>query len=216
MYDFLDGLMLGDGGIAVARDREKNSYFYIEVSGAIHMDWLRSIKKAFLEIGILISPTFPKVYSRSYHGRSYDACRLVTPRIPLFTQERLRWYVEDKGKYRKVVPRDLKLTPVTLAHWFIGDGCTAWCRGSVILTLYTNGFIDSDVAYLNSLLAEKGLPMHINRHHTGYGSILTIAESNTVNKFLRLVEAFIPPSYQYKIKKSRYWDNDESTDKCFA
>ena len=65
-----------------------------------------------------------------------------------------KWYPEGK----KIVPKDIELTPLTCRQWHLGDGSLAhpkrWGRPSI--DLYTCGFIPEDVEFLVSKLNELG------------------------------------------------------------
>src|SRR5947207_2878946 len=42
-------------------------------------------------------------------------------------EQRLRWYPE----WKKIVPRDVLLDPVSILHWYLGDGSLCVHRGYV-------------------------------------------------------------------------------------
>ena len=76
-------------------------------------------------------------YTYRYTSRSYAEL------LPVFKQ----WY--PKGK--KIVPKDIKLTPLTIRQWYIGDGFLKnrmRKHGRPHIVLYTDGFLISDVKWL--------------------------------------------------------------------
>lgn len=64
---------------------------------------------------------------------------------------RMYWYPEGK----KVVPKYIKLTPVTCRQWYIGDG--SFHERDKFIRLHTNAFPISDVEWLVRQLAEIGI-----------------------------------------------------------
>src|SRR5206468_3127331 len=70
-----------------------------------------------------------------------------------------KWYPNGK----KIVPLELKLTPTTVLHWFMGDGTTSFIKNTnrVELTLCTNGFNKIEVIFLKKLLSEINLDLGI-------------------------------------------------------
>lgn len=61
---------------------------------------------------------------------------------------------------KKVVPRDIKLTPITCRQWFIGDGNNNICNGGGIL-LCTLSFLYSDIEFLKTKLEVLGFKITI-------------------------------------------------------
>ena len=63
------------------------------------------------------------------------------------------WYPNGK----KVVPYNLKLTPVTVRQWYIGDGCLEKNRNSrPRIKLATQSFSELENMYLKKILSELG------------------------------------------------------------
>jgi len=66
---------------------------------------------------------------------------------------RKKWYPEGK----KIVPKDIKLTPLTCRQWYIGDGSLKHPQyGRPYIKLCTNGFTISDVNFLVGKLIDLG------------------------------------------------------------
>lgn len=64
-----------------------------------------------------------------------------------------KWY--PKGK--KIVPKDIVLTPLTLRQWYIGDGCLIKSKNAnPRIRLYTNCFSIKDVEWLRGQLKMLG------------------------------------------------------------
>ena len=70
-----------------------------------------------------------------------DAHTLCFPTHPVFTELRDKWYPNGK----KIIPKDLIITPTVFLHWFLGDGNYNKSHG---ITLCTDSFSEKDVLTL--------------------------------------------------------------------
>jgi len=119
-------------------------------------------------------------------------------------QQRQRWYPDGV----KVVPRDLVLEDVTLAMWFMDDGCgraLTWSgreeyqsrRHGPWVSLATHGFADDDIAFLVDKLADRGMTGEAVRRKSGYVDLEIRGESAV--KFFDLVSPWVTPDMRYKL-----------------
>ena len=69
-----------------------------------------------------------------------------------------KWYPESNN-FKKLVPRDLVLTPTTLLHWYIGDGQKSTMKSGI--RIHTNSFSIEDVEFLQELLRKEGLVFNV-------------------------------------------------------
>ena len=100
-----------------------------------------------------------------------------------------KWYPEGK----KVVPKDIELTPLTLRQWYIGDGCLIHPRGSKpYISLATNGFPISNVGWLVEQLSK----LDFKAIKTTQNSIRMLVCST--EKFLNYIGKCPVECYQYK------------------
>lgn len=68
------------------------------------------------------------------------------------------WYPDGK----KIVPKNISLTPTTLLHWHIGDGST----GKKQIFLYTQRFPKADVEFLSKLIEKEiGIETHVYKKY---------------------------------------------------
>lgn len=101
-----------------------------------------------------------------------------------------RWYAHG-GK--KSVPVDLKLSPISVLHWFYGDGSTnfenhqyATCVYSAIQTkLATNDFTKSDCERLSAMLRSHG--MRFSLYLQAGGWVLKSASLSTAIALYRYI-----------------------------
>lgn len=121
-----------------------------------------------------------------------------------------RFYQTDaKGKRRKVVPQNIHqmLTPRALAYWFMDDGSYIYTLASesqksdVEYCLNTQRFTYSEQKVLIKALKQT-FDLDVNRVKDRHYYRLVI-QTQSENAFKQLIEPFILPSFQYKLKKNR-------------
>lgn len=100
------------------------------------------------------------------------------------------WYIGSN----KIIPKDIKITPLTLAIWFMDDGTKAGNSGYY---LCTNNFTLEEVEILRSLLL-KDLEIISMIHYNNGKPILYIPKSN-IKKFNSTVYRYIHKSMKYKL-----------------
>ena len=114
----------------------------------------------------------------------------------IWTRElRRRWY-DNTGK--KHVPRDLVLTDLLLAVWYMDDGSLHTQKGTYAqpqksMRFATNGFVREDVEYLSALLKEQGINCWVGKKRTISVSI------PTTHLLTKRIGRFIPPEMRYKL-----------------
>jgi len=183
--EWSDGELLGDGGIY-----SRNSYSAYFQYTSQYNKYAQYISDTLKSFGIEQTGEireYPKneKYSYYYISRSYEEL------LPI----RKRWYPESK----KIVPRDLKLTPLVCRQWYIGDGYLHHRKGGKpSITLYTNAFPVGDVEWLVEKLKEFGFKSTRNPSNN------TIAISAYSTKaFLDYIGPCPVKEYEYK------WDYDK-------
>jgi len=77
---------------------------------------------------------------------------------------------------RKIVPCDLKITPLMLRQWYIGDGSLARNKKSFSLTLASMSFLKSHVRHLIRELEMLGFKCHHNKRNTISISVYSIID----------------------------------------
>jgi len=139
--EWINGELLGDGCL---RSPRGPSAIYSHSSK--YYEYLEYVIDTLKSFGIR-APSGPREYNSKVsngHHKSMDSLS-YTELLPI----RKKWYPNGK----KIVPRDIKLTPLTCRQWYIGDGCLQ--RGRYII-MATCGFTISDVNWLVEQLIELG------------------------------------------------------------
>ena len=114
-----NGAMLGDGSLTKSSDSINSSFAILH--GKMQIDWLYWKMDKFSKF----------IETDVGESERYKNAHFKTVRLPIFSKEELKWYKRNedggyilrKGRRVKMVPEDLKLTPLTVAVWFFDDGC---------------------------------------------------------------------------------------------
>lgn len=130
--------------------------------------------------------TPPKL--RHGNGRRI-AYRFVTLSLPQLTPFYRAFYAGG----RKGVPKDLQLTPLILAVWFMDDGC----RSHRALYLNTQQFDRDDQERLVKLLRERwGIDASLNRDRSYYRIRIAV---RSVARFREVISPYLLPQFEYKL-----------------
>jgi len=184
----LDGLLLGDGHIRQAS--LSTGMLQVGISGTAHLDWLLSVREALEPAGLSIYPI--KVYQGFSRGKPFQLVVLRSKAHPYLLQKRKEWYQDS----RKIVPESLALTPITLAHWHMGDGTLVGKYPYVVLA--SGGFPMESVLRLKKKLSELGIDSTVPPSRKGD---LFLSRRESLERFARMVDPFIVKSFRYKVQR---------------
>ena len=180
--EWLSGELLGDGCLKSQSSFSTN--FSYSSKYPEYAQYISDTLKSFgIEQAGKINERYFKdrnCYAYNYQSRDYVEL------LPI----RKRWYLEGK----KVVPRNIKLTPLTLRQHYIGDGYLAHpLKRRPYIVLYTCGFSISDVNWLIEQVNSLGFKA------TKYSSRNSIYISTYSTKdFLNYIGKCPIKCYQYK------------------
>lgn len=108
-----------------------------------------------------------------------------------FHELRQKWYPNGK----KIIPRDLVLTPETCYWWYLGDGSS----GNNSLVICTNGFAVSDVEFLLSIFPVKAqLYIQKNKKTNKEYPMISITSIENRLKFLNFIGRCRHKEYNYR------------------
>lgn len=161
--EILDGGLLGDSSLFLYKNAiNAGLHTGRQGSDSKYLWWEYEQFKEFC-----LSP--PKL--RDSHDKrtkkTYKNIAFRTRCLPLFTQERQRWYTSQGTK---ILPDDLVLSPLTCAVWFADDGSVKLKVNKngtlgMAMILYTDGFTAFEVKRLCSLLSETiGAEVKTSKH----------------------------------------------------
>lgn len=152
----IEGELLGDGCIPKPHGKAGAMFTY-GTSRECYRDWLCDW---FADCGYEVR-SYQYVQGADRDGWSETTTyRFETHTYFSLMDLRKRWYPDGE----KIVPKGFELSPLSLRHWFIGDG--SYPDGSDQLILYTDGFDDRSVEYLQSELGAVGIDSIINHRNS--------------------------------------------------
>ncbi len=145
------GLLLGDASVNGNGKKESKCFLRMEQSD-VRLGWLHQVSGEYVNLGVHVNiiPVKKKDKPATIDGRIINqgpSSLLYTGVSEEFRQLRAEWYPKDGGK---IVPKNLKLNPLSVAMWFCGDGSGMNGGG---LMFYTNGFAREDVEFLVTRLS---------------------------------------------------------------
>lgn len=191
--NLVDGLLLGDAYV------DRKGLLHLEQSD-VRFGWVEQVASLLAAVGaesriIPIPPKIKEIEGRVVQGKSAHV--LYTPAYVEMQGERRRWYPDGM----KVIPRDLLLTPTSLAHWFCGDG-TFSQDGS--LDFCTNGFTEEDVTFLSErLLHDLGIVSNLAKTPRPGQFKVQVARRDEAVKVRDIVEPLLPACCLYKLRHVR-------------
>jgi hypothetical protein len=200
----LNGHMLGDGYLSNGK-KYKNSCFALKRKEEDYQYLLWSYNY-FQEL--MTDKGIKKTCNLTGFG-SFPQVSFFTRKLPIFTEYYNKWYPEGK----KIVPKDLVLTPLTIAVWLADDGYIHIKRKngrfSLCIGFCTQGFNEDDIIFLRDKLREKyGNKIHKCKASIGksgdYLYTIQISNTYTSKKLLRDIDDIFPLD-----RKSNLWRNEE-------
>jgi len=192
--EIINGLLLSDAHLRNIRDGQ-NSELELEQSDK-NESLVIKLQEHLTELGIATN-TFRYLHKNT----NTWGVKVYSYRSIAFTLLRKHWY-DDR---LKIVPNKIKITPKTLAYWFMGDGSSVWInknKTKSMILLFTEGFTKNDTISLQKKLLDLGIKSHLQQKHKLEGRyFIVIGTSYDVFKFFEIVEPYILLSFRYKIKK---------------
>src|SRR6266545_636959 len=169
------GSLLGDGAMRCKANALIE--FNHSAEQRAYVDW------KFQQLVALVS-TPPKLRSGNGGRLAY---RFTTRSLPELTPFYRTWYPQG----RKVVPQ-LTPTPLTMAVWFMDDGCKSYRA----IYLNTQQFdLESQGRLLNLLQEQWGIRASLNRDKTYYRIRIAV---ESVERFRAIVGPHVLPELKYK------------------
>ena len=182
------GLMLGDGSLNFSHEKHGNARFRY---GSKHRTVSISYKNLFEKHGFSFGDNDP-LYRRdkSNGGIMWDLTSHVNE---FFTKQFSLWYGE-----KKVVPLDLSLSPLSVKHWYYGDGSLHW-NGQYLenIRLSTDSFTFDEVEFLREvLLRDVGVERCRIEKKDGAPTLIILKSQNDI--FFSYMGECDFPCFRYK------------------
>jgi len=191
----MDGIVLGDGYIQVIKGRNTGRLVLNQTRK--HAQWLMEIQDTFEKNGI-DSKLYE--YKTKLDGNFFLGTRLETGFYINLKRERDRWY---QG-VEKNIPGDISLSPVMLAHWYMGDGCLESKKKAgktyYRIRIYTNSFEMGNVKlFLSKLKEGYGYDFRTETRNRNIKQPITVLSSTKeVKSFLELISPYKVSCFDYK------------------
>lgn len=192
--DIILGLILSDAYISNPVMNKRHSCLQLAQTPK-RIDFLYSIQEYFLTLGLKSSI---RISHSKIKDKEYSTAYLSTSNNIVFDKLREWWY----GDTKKKLPSDLKLTPKIISYWFQGDGYSRYINDgkSVEILIATDSFSKNDVEIVClQLKHDFNINFHVWFRYNKYYSMKCVKNDDT-ERFMNLVEPYIHPVFQYKIK----------------
>jgi len=164
LFDIIDGTLLGDANI---RSRNgKYPCYKLTAKDKSFLKWFQTLLDKYkIKTWIVQDNKISNVHSL---GIYINTC----PYSKDFILLRDKWYKKIDGKTIKIFPRDLKLTPTVLLHWYLGDGSFPRRKNDnnrvSPIVLATNNFSKEDIDFMIDKLKELDLNFSPIKHKGGF------------------------------------------------
>jgi hypothetical protein len=189
----VDGFLLGDG--CVPFRKRPSLHLVATLKYKEFADYLARIFHVY-------NPTVVRGKTPAHFSKkagAFKVCehyRLESKHHPDFNSQRTRWYPQGK----KLVPEDVRITPLSCLLWFLGDGSVYLDKKRYpVVVLCTNSFSDK----CRSVLSNKLSTLGIQSGNRPDGSIYI--PTSSVNFFYDLIGWSSPVGcYSYKFEIPEY------------
>jgi len=197
LLEWIDGFLLGDGYI------KPSSVGCAYGCTVQHEEFCRYLMKEFE----CYNPTFikKKVYDpRLKNGFSISNVGTTKYHPDTHTQL-IRWYPNGV----KIIPKDVRITPLSTLLWFLGDGSYRKRDNRSELIFCTNGFLYNEI---ENILIKKLDKLDIKSHivvykRKSYSEYMIRIESKSIGDLFKFMLPNPVKCYQYKftgMKKSEF------------
>jgi len=179
---WIDGELLGDAYL-----RSQSKYSASFSYGSKYKEYINYISDTLKSFGIKQSGGIHKRYYKKGNCYTYNYSSLsYIELLPI----RKRWYPQGK----KIIPKDIRLTPLICRQWYIWDGYLQHRKErKPSIELSTCGFLITDVKWLVKKLIELGFKATRWANHNSIG----ISVYST-KQFLNYIGKCPVKCYQYK------------------
>jgi hypothetical protein len=208
--DLLVGTLLGDGNL---QTNNGQVWRYRAIHKALHflyIDHKYTVMKDFCKS--------PPVYSEVVDGRTNQTYKRYSFNTTFQSEFRFygqKFYTEEKGIWKKQVPKDIKkyLTPRALAYWYMDDGALKWKGKSNAVRLCTDGFQKYEVERLGEVL-RSNFDLKISYQKKDTFLRISIAEES-YSQLRSIILEHLQPCMYYKFpdgNKGVYNNDDIAND----
>jgi hypothetical protein len=193
IIEAIDGFTLGDGGIDPNRKKSRIRTARLRC-GVQYEDFCEYLIKNFTVYRAIVRKNNSKNMKQ---GFIFTGSTRTHPDI---YKQYIRWYPEVQGKRVKQPPEDVRLTPLSVMMWYLGDGSVVVKKGSIVVRLSTDGFLPEKVEMLVKKMNDIGILCHRSNENR-----INI-NARGVPAFFNLIGRKSPvSSYNYKFDRIPFW-----------
>lgn len=201
-YDVLYGTLLGDGCLCKFSKTDETSPRYSKYSS--REDYALHIASCLCKnYSVRVFP----VSKKTFDGKIMEGYSFRTLTSELFNPIYNKWYPKWNN-YKKIVPKDLILTPRMVLYWFMDDGFSIYRNDSktkhVVGAFCSESFTKKENEFLCNQLKKFGLSVSVRRSvgikGTGYRIFLN---QSSFSLFLKLIGSCPVKSMEYKWKSPK-------------
>lgn len=156
------GFMLGDGYMS---NRNKSKHSAQLIVSNVNPSYILAISGLLEREGIDHTVKI-KTIKGGFTG-SRKSSGVFTKFYKTFMDLEGKWYeTKSDGTHFKIVPNDLKLTPISLLQWYIGDGYLVNLKGNPErVQICTDRYTDDEIIFLRDCFnRDLGLDIQIDWH----------------------------------------------------
>ena len=185
LLEFLDGHLLGDGSIILSPNGKSACF----IQASKYYEYIMWLANQLVSFGVRIL----KIYNEISYGISYFILRTKYYRD--FVKVRKRWYPNG----RRIVPKDIHLSPNMLKYWYLDDGSYRAGRNGtkkgekVILCMYDEKS--------RPFLINRLLKIGIDATNQKTGIYIRAKSRKEFFHFMLSEEPYIPKCFIYKFPK---------------
>ena len=183
IIEWINGELLGDGCLQ-SLSKYSASFRY----GSKYLEYIEYVRDTLKLFGIEQSGKIGIQKDKRYGSFSYKyTSRSYVELLPIYKQ----WYPNGK----KIIPKDIELTPLTCRQWYIGDGSLIkrkTRRTKPYIILCTCGFLIEEVNWLVKKISDLGIKA------LRYSGNIIYIPNRFVEKFLNYIGRPKVQCYQYK------------------
>ncbi len=186
--ELVTGSLLGDSFLQRSSRITGSRYRYYLAHENSQIEWLKLKIKSLRGFKFYLEPRGAYKQSKAATAARTSYC---------YQYELLAKKYYNKGK--KVVPKDIKLTPLSLVTWYLDDG-TLNGNGAMFCC---ESFSLKEMKFLCRELKRLGIEAVINKYHQGsiYRIYVGNSRDHSADKLFKMIAEYVPPSMKYKIPK---------------
>ena len=182
IIEAIDGFLLGDGGINDSTNSGQIARFQC---GVQYKEFAQYMMSFFEVYSSSVTPYSSSSMSSGicYNGRTFSH--------PDIYNQHQRWYVNENHK--KQPPDDVRITPLSVMLWYLGDGSLVKTKDSVTIRLSTDSFTKKKNEMLVLKLRDNGIKSKVNSDNR------IRIDNNSIPAFFGFIGRSSPVGcYQYK------------------